>query len=71
MSIESVTSKGVPGLNVVQQRQLKVDPDGGADMAQESGSSGSTSSVVTISQQAQQLLAGSIANDSDQGRDGK
>lgn len=71
MSIESVTSKGVPGLNGVQQRPLKVDRDGGADRAQESGSSGSTSSVVAISQQAQQLLAGSIANDADQGRDGK
>ncbi|MDL2338970.1 MAG: hypothetical protein QFE16_14105 [Pseudomonadota bacterium] len=71
MTIDSVSAKAVFQPSKAQQRTPKFDADAGADKAQELGSNSSASSVVKISQEAQQILAGTIANDADQGRDGK
>ena len=69
MSVASISSAS----NLYQHSatQQRVDRNGGADKAQELGKSNSPSVRVQVSERAQQMLAASIANDADHGRDGK
>lgn len=71
MSITPVSGQGLSHLGPVQSRAAQADPDGGADKAREVGKSTAPATRVEISQQARALLAATIVNDADHGRDGK
>lgn len=71
MSITSLSAHGAQVLGPAQPQAGRADPDGGADRAQELRKAGSPATVVQISEQAQQLLATSLASDPDHGTDGK